>query len=102
MNTKKTNLETQNPALSKGDVSGSGFITELNCFRWKEEDSNEQEYFGIEIEKTKDIAEAIKRAKNEADGETFVCGYYTDGDGYGKGEYHGLFESKLKVEILML
>lgn len=102
MNTEKTNLENEKPSLSKGADSGSGFITELNCFRWKEEYSSEREYFGIEIEKTQDMAEAIKRAKNEADGETFVCGYYIDGDGYGKGEYHGLFESKLKVEMLML
>ena len=86
----------------KADVSGSGLITELNCFRWVDDESLEKEYFGIQIEPTNDIEEAIKRAKKEADGDTFVCGYYTDGKDYGQGEYHGLSESKLKRDEMLL
>ncbi len=83
-------------------MENKSLITELNCFRWKDDKSLERDFFGIQIEPTQDIEEAIKRAKSESDGDTFVCGYYTNGKDYGGGEYHSLRESKLKRDEILL
>lgn len=85
-------------------MKSKNLITELNCFRWVDDVENNREYFGIQVTPTMDIAEAIKEAKTAEGGDRdiWVCGYYTNGEGYGHGEYHGLQESVLKIDSISI
>lgn len=77
------------------------FITEFNCFVWN---GDEKKYFGIRIEPTKDVEEAIELAKNENDrsGDVWACGVYINGKYYGDGTYKSLEEVGIAEEYILL
>ena len=79
----------------------SRIVNEFSCFIYKNMDTGEKEWFGIEIEPTSNIDEAIlivkEKAKEKNDVVIYASGYYFDGNSYSKESDYVDFDTPIRL-----